>query len=86
MKQTIGTGRSVHLMTVNNDNDGQALIETLRKNMVGSPTRIARIHGRGFRYGKGKGTKANDYDNTYQEHLPRHLSQRLSVYITGRKA
>jgi hypothetical protein len=82
----------VHLFTVSNDAEGNALITALRKSIRKSKTgRRVQIYGRGHRYGKGRihvdkffqpipGT--HGFDNSLQSSVPRHLAQKLAVYVS----
>ena len=83
----------VHLFTVTNDAEGNALITALRKSIRKSKTgRRVQIYGRGHRYGKGRIHITADYqpkpgthgwDNSFQSSVPRHLAQKLAVYVSN---
>lgn len=80
---------SVHLMSVPNNVKGNNIISNLRKQMKSSksPARLT-LHGRGYRYGKGRrhvrpdGT--HDWDNRYQNSLPLSKAEKIAIYLSPR--
>ena len=78
----------VHLMTVPNNADGNALIRAIRNNIKKSRTgRRVILYGRGHRFGKGR-IKADahitgNFDNSYQSSVPMRVATNIAVYIFG---
>jgi hypothetical protein len=78
----------VHLMTVPNNADGNALIRALRNNIKVSRTgRRLILYGRGPRFGKGRIRKdahlTGNFDNSFQSHVPLTVAKSIAVYVMG---
>ena len=74
----------VHLMTVPNNADGNALIRAIRNNIKKSRTgRRVILYGRGHRFGKGRSKASNGFDNSLQSGVPLTVAQNIAVYIFG---
>jgi len=98
MKNTINS--QVHLMTVDNNDDGRKTIANLRKSMKESNSTLRMIlYGRGHRFGKGRmhvckcGNPARTgprscgcrwWDNEYQSSIPLDKAQKIAVFVTRR--
>jgi hypothetical protein len=78
----------VHLLTVPNNADGNALIRALRGTIKASKTgRRLILYGRGHRFGKGRIKKdahlTGNFDNSFQSHVPLTVAQNIAVYVMG---
>ena len=76
-------GSPTHIFTVEYNDEGKKLIESLR-NLVKQKGYNLILRGRGHRFGLGKPTVANGGNNQYQSSIPLEKAQKVAVYITKR--